>query len=480
MTASVQTRPLEVISLSFADDSCSCPHCSSLCRRHSLGSRWLIDIHLSRTVLIHVLVAVFICHSCQKSFRQEIPFAFPRFHYTKRSIHKALASTVFDGLSLPKAKARLNRDFGINPSQSSIARWDARFQLQSFQDDLLSYETYHDRVISQFSGILVLDEVYDKQFAVVFARDPINKTTLGYLLTSKGVTQDKLRPFLDSLKKEGIIPEVVVTDDSALYPSLLKELWSECRHQLCLFHFTQDVVKHVAEAARAIENSLPKPEKRKRGRPRKDDATAQQDRQRRKLKSKARKRRRLLLRNFERTRHYIALLEAKKKKRATRAAEKAKENLEKEEKALAELIVAVPGFAVLRDFMTDYYHLFRPMDNSKEQAISARDRMSQTQRYQEVPQLKLLLDKLNDAETFDKLTVFLEYENAERTSNDAERTNRNRKRRQEHQHYRYRSEAANRRSIEYATVLQSLPKARKVLKQRKMAAEPKTDLPVAA
>jgi hypothetical protein len=312
--------------------------------------------------------------------------------------------------------------------------------------------------------VLVLDEVYDKQFAVVFARDPLNKTTLGYLLTEGSVDQDKLRPFLEQLKREGIVPDVTITDQSNLYPSLLRELWTECRHQLCLFHFTKDVVEKVLKAARSIEAALPKPKKRPRGRPKKH-GRKRLDQQKRDLKTRARKARRLLVRNFEKTRRRIQALEAKATDRAKAAALRAKQHLEEELQTLQEITLKVEGFAVLRRFMDDYYLLFSPIDNTPDTARAKRDQMVNNPDYQGVTALNALLLKLKDDSLFNKLTVFLDFENPQRTSNDAERTNRDTKRRQQQQHYRYRSEPSNARAIENATILRGISKTRRLLKR---------------
>ncbi len=436
-------RRLEILNYSFADDSCPCPSCGLWCHRHSVDSRTLVDIHLTCTVLLSVVVGVFICSKCDRSFRQEVPFAYPRLRYTKRAISKAVLSISQDGLSLEKAILRLNRDFGIAPSSATLSRWNLRFPVNLVDDSLPSYEEYHKRAIASFSGVLVLDEVYDKQFAVVFARDPLNKTTLGYLLTNGSVDQDKLRPFLLQLKKEGIIPDATITDQSNLYPSLLPEIWDECRHQLCLFHFTANVVGEVLDAARTIETALPKPKKRPRGRPKKS-ALSPQGQKKRELKKKARKARRLLVRNFEKTRGRIKALEAKNTPRAQAAADRTRQRLEEEQQSLQEIIQEIPKFRDLRQFMDDYYQLFNPTDNSPEAARTNREKMINNPRYQEIPALKALLDKLADEALFTKLTVFLDYENLDRTTNDAERTNRDTKRRQQRQHYRLRSEASNR------------------------------------
>ena len=82
--------------------------------------------------------------------------------------------------------------------------------------------------------------------------------------------------FFGRLRAMGIDPEVAVTDGSSLYPKVIKEVWEACKHQLCRFHWTRDVVKEVIAGVRYYRESLPKPSKRsKKGRPSKEEAAAQ-------------------------------------------------------------------------------------------------------------------------------------------------------------------------------------------------------------
>ncbi len=115
--------------------------------------------------------------------------------------------------------------------------------------------------------------------------------------------------------------------------------------------------------------------------------------------------------------------------------------------------------------MDDYYQLFSLTDNTPTSARAKRDQMVNNSDEQDEPALNTLLEKLKNDALFSKLTVFLDFENSERTSNDAERTNRDTRRRQQQQHYRYRKESSNARAIENATVLRGISKSRRLLKR---------------
>ncbi len=73
------------------------------------------------------------------------------------------------------------------------------------------------------------------------------------------VEQTAVTAFLQRLRAAGIMPEQVVTDGSALYPSVLATVWPTAVHQLCLFHETRRITAAVAEVAKTVRKMVPKP-----------------------------------------------------------------------------------------------------------------------------------------------------------------------------------------------------------------------------
>jgi len=65
-----------------------------------------------------------------------------------------------------------------------------------------------------------------------------------------------MRRFLNNLKSWGLLPCVVVTDGSNLYPTVLAALWPHARHQLCVFHILKDVNDLIIKAARRLAHAM--------------------------------------------------------------------------------------------------------------------------------------------------------------------------------------------------------------------------------
>ena len=90
---------------------------------------------------------------------------------------------------------------------------------------------------------------------------PLTKRTVAYQLCEE-MNGQVMTAFFASLKDIGIEPEVLVTDDSSLYPKSLAAVWAKCRHQLCRFHWVKAINSEVMRGIRDYRESLPKPEKR--------------------------------------------------------------------------------------------------------------------------------------------------------------------------------------------------------------------------
>jgi MULE transposase-like protein len=99
----------------------------------------------------------------------------------------------------------------------------------------LDMSQHRRTVLEHFSGTLCVDELHLGRFTLLLATDPLTDLPVAFALVDAN-DQDHMSRFLKNLKNWGLNPQVVVTDGSNLYPSVLAELWSDAKHQLCVFH----------------------------------------------------------------------------------------------------------------------------------------------------------------------------------------------------------------------------------------------------
>jgi transposase-like protein len=213
---------------------------------------------------------------------------------------------------------------------------------------------------------------------------------------------DHMRRFLKNLKAWGLIPEVVVTDGSNLYPALLAELWPDARHQLCVFHVLKDLHKHVLDAVRRLRRGLSR--RGNRGRKRRPGRRPKAQAGRRGLTNKEKsafvfKHRWLIVRRRDRM-------------------------SEQERADLATMLSYLPELTSLRDFVDRLGPLFEE-GQSEESARGRHAKLVADRSFLAVPELAKAIGALG-AEKYAKMIAFLKGRACRRvrTNNHVERLNR--------------------------------------------------------
>lgn len=255
--------------------------------------------------------------------------------------------------------------------------------------------------MKNFSGVVCIDEVCDGGRTILFATDPLNDFTIGWKVNSKD-DQESMDGFLLQLKEWGINPEVAITDGSPLYKDALKEQWNGIWHQLCVFHVIKEVNKKVLDGVREVKEHLKRlskrDRKRGRGRPREGDWWRFRRGRIRKEQAKF----------IWENQHLIV------KKSASLSVE--------DKESLESMFEMAPKLKVFRAFNEEFYSLFEK-GITKEEARRRRERMVNNKDYQSDPHLAKALRMLSE-EKFEKMIVYMDYTNCEKTNNHVERNNR--------------------------------------------------------
>jgi transposase len=234
-----------------------CDRCQRTVPSYTTAERTAIDLNLEYPVLLHVTVSVHHCEECDHYFRAQPPFLQRGAIYANRVVDKAVQSVYEDGMAMRQVPIRMARDFWVRPSEGSVRHW-CRTYGESF-DFATDYQPW---VVSEFSGILCVDEVYQDRLALLLAVDPAapdGDRLVGYQLVHGTVDATEVEHFLAHLREVGIDPDQVITDGSSLYPTVLAKVWPDAAHQLCLFHETRPVTRAVMKAINAVRKSLPHP-----------------------------------------------------------------------------------------------------------------------------------------------------------------------------------------------------------------------------
>ena len=109
-----------------------------------------------------------------------------------------------------------------------------------------------DWALSDFSGYLAADELYDGPFCVLSIVDNRTFKRLSYHVLDRDPTQVDVeaffRRFRQALEARGLTVQGITTDGSTLYPEPIAAAFGAVPHQVCQFHILHEVNKAVLSA----------------------------------------------------------------------------------------------------------------------------------------------------------------------------------------------------------------------------------------
>jgi hypothetical protein len=397
MDASAPTRV--DIPVSCAPKKAPCPTCGRFADRVKTHHREVRTILYKKVAYLQITYGEYQARCrCRTTFRNAPEDVLPRRRYDNKVRQAVLDRILDDGLNVEATLRSLARDFYLDLSTGFVydCLRDAVAQAQM--------SAHRKQVLEVFSGTLCLDELHLGKYTLLLATDPLADLPVAFALVREN-DQAHMRRFLKGLKAWGLEPEVVVTDGSSLYPTLLAELWEDAEHQLCVFHVLQDLNQKILDAVKRLRRGQSRRgnrgRKRQRGRPTK----AQQCRKHRRRKTEKEKATFVF-----RHRHLIV----KRRDKLT----------EPEHKDLATMLEYLPALRPLRAFADALQRLFA-VDQSEHQAWCRWHALQRHAEYLAVPELKEAL-ALVAKEKFGKMIAFLRSPAAKRvrTNNHVERCNR--------------------------------------------------------
>ncbi len=259
---------------------------------------------------------------------------------------------------------------------------------------------YIDKALSDFSGYIAADELYDGPFCVLFIVDNHKFRRLHYEVLEHDPTNEDImrffRRFKQMLDAHDLTLKGITTDGSPLYPEPIAEVFGKVKHQSCQFHvikeITRDILKVVTQVRRELKQ---KKTKRSRGRP-----------SGKRAKEVAQKNKRLQKKIADLFEYRYLFV-----KRTLRA---------KEKKILQRITRGLDQLRTLRTIMDQVYNLFDRrcrMDTALEKLVQLRRRIKC------FSTLKDTLKKLSSP-NLEKALTFLDDSLLPATSNAVERANR--------------------------------------------------------
>ena len=119
---------------------------------------------------------------------------------------------------------------------------------------------YLDWALSDFSGYIAADELYDGPFCILSIVDNRTFKRLLYQVLDHDPTHKVIEAFFGrfhaALKTRGLALKGITTDGSALYPEPIATVFGQVPHQLCTFHVLKEVTKAVLGAVAKLRKGL--------------------------------------------------------------------------------------------------------------------------------------------------------------------------------------------------------------------------------
>lgn len=262
------------------------------------------------------------------------------------------------------------------------------------------WTSYLDWALSDFSGYIAADELYDGPFCVLSIVDNRTFKRLLYQVLDHDPDHKDITKFFQrfrmALRLRGLQLHSVTTDASPLYPEPLREVFGPVPHDICEFHIIKELTKAILRAVAKVRKKLAAGKQAaKRGRPATPEA-----------KRAARKRERLQEKIGDLFEHRYLFVQH--------------DLTPAERRMLQHITRGLPQLRTLRDIMEEVYRLFdRRCRTDTALAKLARLR----QRVRRFKQVGKVLTKLRSP-NLEKALTFLDDKLFPSTSNAVERGNR--------------------------------------------------------
>jgi hypothetical protein len=219
-----------VIPVRCAPKKAPCPKCRKRGSRKRTLTRTVRTVAYKQIAYLEITDGEYTARcGCCTSFRNTPEGVLPKAQYDNKVRDLVLGRILDDGMSIERVLASLHREFLLDLSPG--------FVYDVLRDHAAGLDMAEHRrmVLEHFSGTLCVDELHLGRFTLLLATDPLSDLPVAFALVDQN-DSDHMRRFLGNLKTWGLMPRVVVTDGSNLYPAVLGQLWPDADHQLCVFH----------------------------------------------------------------------------------------------------------------------------------------------------------------------------------------------------------------------------------------------------
>jgi hypothetical protein len=119
---------------------------------------------------------------------------------------------------------------------------------------------YLDWALSDFSGFIAADELYDGPFCILSIVDNRTFKRLAYQVLCHDPAHRDIEAFFGRFRKaldaRGLSVQGITTDGSSLYPEPIATVFGDVPHQVCTFHVLREIITEVLSALSKVRKEL--------------------------------------------------------------------------------------------------------------------------------------------------------------------------------------------------------------------------------
>jgi transposase-like protein len=231
-----------------------CPGCGS--REHKLNGTQARTLQCFFGMALDMRLQKYVCKACGKAYKVELGHIVPRHgHYTRDVRGLAIGYTGGRALSLEESVELTHQVSGVRPSRETVRLWKLSAG-RRIRKEMSERQ-------AEWSGVYSYDEQYvriggeRKYRCLVY--DSGRKEPVGEMIVAD-LDKRTLKRFLGRVLR-GKPVLTMVTDGMEQYPELLREMFPEASHQVCVIHTMYNAKMDLKEAAGlGKESSKPLPE----------------------------------------------------------------------------------------------------------------------------------------------------------------------------------------------------------------------------
>jgi hypothetical protein len=182
---------------------------------------------------------------------EKLPGVTGKRRYDDNTILLVVKPVLKNEMTISYASSCAKENYHLKSVPSTIWNWSGIVEISEESKKLIEKET-----ISNCSGHIGIDEVYDNKDGIIFTTDLAHDLILSTKICEGKPDIEMIEKELENIKNKGIIPKSCTKDGSPLYINTISKVFENIKLQTCIFHLIKNLIKYFLDWHRSIRSEL--------------------------------------------------------------------------------------------------------------------------------------------------------------------------------------------------------------------------------